>query len=39
MVQRQILLKVCVYVCVSGERGGGLTLFVFTFFKVYHFYI
>ena len=44
MVQGQVLLKVCVYVCVfdgggRGGVGGGLTIFVFNFFKVYHFYI
>ena len=41
MVQGQVLLKVCEYVCVfeEGEGGEELTLFVFNFFKVYHFYI
>ena len=34
MVQGQVFLK-------GGEGGekGGLTLFLFNFFKVYHFYI
>ena len=31
MVQGQIFLK--------AEKGGGLALFQFNFFKVYHFYI
>ena len=37
-MQGQILLKVCEYVCLF-EWGRGLTLFVFNFLKVYHFYI
>ena len=29
-----------VYVCGEGGGGGrGMTLFVFNFFKIYHFYI
>ena len=32
MVQRQVFLK-------EGRGGGGLVLFLFNFFKVYHFYI
>ena len=40
MVQGQVLLKVCEYVCVfEGGGGEALTLFVCNFFKVYHLYI
>ena len=38
MVQGQVSLKVCEYVCVFEGGGEALTRFVCNFFKVYHLY-